>query len=234
MGKRIIRALDRLLNVIIIAVCAIFLFVSVYSLVDNYWLYKNANDTSLMAYKPAQDVTPSEVEFISEKQAAWLQIYDTPIDYPVMQGADNYEYLNQDPYGEFKLSGAIFLDYRNDRDLADSYSVVYGHHMEYGNMFGSLDAFIDRDYFEAHRRGRLVTRDVSYDLELFAVAAGEGTDSRVFDPTGRTTEDIKAYLNENAMFDLGYTQGERIVALTTCWGETASSRLLVFGVIRPQ
>lgn len=233
MGKRIIRALDRLLNVIIIAICAIFLFVSVYSLVDNYWLYKNANDTSLMAYKPAQDVELSEVEFVSDNQAAWLQIYDTAIDYPVMQGADNFEYLNKDPYGDFKMSGSIFMDYRNNKELKDDYTVLYGHHMEFGNMFGALDAFINRSYFEAHRRGRMVTRDASYDLELFAVASGEGTDFQVFDPEGKRPEDIIKYIEGHTLLNLGYTQGERIVALTTCWGETASSRLLVFGVIRP-
>lgn len=41
---------------------------------------------------------------------AWLTIDDTKIDYPVMQGKDNTEYLNKDPYGDYALAGSIFLD----------------------------------------------------------------------------------------------------------------------------
>ena len=69
------------------------------------------------------------------------------------RGKENYEYLNKDPYGEFSLSGSIFLDARNDPDFKDDYSLIYGHHMEKGAMFGALDDFQDRAYFDQRRSG---------------------------------------------------------------------------------
>ena len=246
MGKRIIRALDGLLNGIILMICALFLFVSAYSLLDNYVLYKHANDASLEAYRPqptpAAEVTAGpepqvtaepEMPFISGKQAGWLQVYDTTIDYPLMRGDDNFEFLNLDPYGEFSLSGSIYMDSRNAMDCSDPYIVVYGHHMGIGSMFGALDAFMEQSYFDAHRTGRIVTRNGTLALELFAVASVDGDDPILFNPEGRTTEEVDAILRQNAMIYMEHPEDRNIVALTTCWGETELSRLLVFGTLTP-
>lgn len=235
-----IQALDRLLNAAVVAAALLILFISVYSLLDNLWLYKNASDPSLLVYKPKLDisldhfreVSGQQGELLLDKQAAWLCIPDTGIDYPIMQGEDNYEFLNKDPYGEFKLSGSIFLDYRNHRDFLDEYSLVYGHHMEHGAMFGSLDLFQDESYFDAHRTGWLVTDGAVYDLELFAVTSADGYDQTIFDPAGRTCEEINGFLNENAIIYTPPEEGLRMVALSTCYGESFSSRLIVLGTIR--
>ena len=45
---------------------------------------------------------------INPEIIAWIRIPDTKIDYPVVQGETNLEYINQDIYGEFALSGSIF------------------------------------------------------------------------------------------------------------------------------
>ena len=60
----------------------------------------------------------------------WLTIDGTHIDYPLVQGATNMDYINRDVYGEFSLSGAVFLDSRSKADFSDGYSIVYAHHME--------------------------------------------------------------------------------------------------------
>lgn len=55
-----------------------------------------------------------------------------------MQGEDNMEYLNKDPYGDYSLSGSIYMDSRNTSDMSDDYLLLYGHHMENDYMFGSI------------------------------------------------------------------------------------------------
>ena len=90
----------------------------------------------------------------------WLTVDGTSIDYPVMQGGNNLTFLNRNPYGEFSLSGSIFLDSRNSPDFSDEYSIIYGHHMAYGKLFGALDAFLDETYTSSHRsRTLLIGRD---------------------------------------------------------------------------
>jgi hypothetical protein len=230
-GKRIINILDTLVNVVVVIVMLLILFVSCYSLLDNHWQVQGASDDSLLTYKPALDEPIRDDQFISQYQAAWLSIDDTTIDYPIMQGENNYEYLNKDPYGEFKLSGSIFLDYRNNRDFTDAYSLVYGHHMEHGVMFGSLDAFKDKSYFDTHTTGRLVTASAVYDIKLFAVSSADAADQRVFNPQGKTTSDITGFLKENAMIYNEPEENASIIALSTCSGDMSMERLLVFGTL---
>lgn len=231
-ANRIIRALDKLLNAAIAITAVLFLLISAYSLLDNMRQVQIARDPSLFVYKPGTDNLLTSDKRISDTQVAWVSLEGTNIDFPVMQGSDNYTYLNLDPYGEFSLSGSIFLDYQNSSDFSDDYSMVYGHHMTDGAMFGSLDLYRDEAYFSSHRKGRLITSDTIYDLDLIAVCSAEGTDPVLFDPARQTASTITEYLAKNAMYLYKPEEGKRFVALSTCSGETYFSRLLVIGQIR--
>ena len=229
---RIIDFLDHILNGIIVLVSAVILLVSGYSLYDNYRIRRDAADPSLLIYKPAA-IVPDEAEDVwLDGQTAWLTINDSYIDFPVMQGKDNFEYLNKDPYGEFKISGSIFLDCRNAGNFTDEYSLIYGHHMDHNNMFGSLDLFASEGYFNSHRSGQLTAKDARYGLDLFAVVWGDTGDSIVFRPDGRSAAEVAAYIDKNAVINTGYEPGRRIVALSTCSGEKYNSRLIVFGMLK--
>lgn len=232
--KKVIKILDKLLDTAVILVCVLLLLIGIYSIADNLYVYGAASDKGILEYKPDLELTLEESPEtqISENQTAWLCIYDTNIDYPIMQGKDNFEYLNTDPRGEFSLGGSIFLDYRCSSDLSDAYSLIYGHHMEHGVMFGSLDDFADRAFFDAHREGRIVTKDKKYDIELFAVASALATDKTLFSPNGRTGMQITEYLSNNSMIYIQPEADLPIIALSTCSGDTVMSRLLVFGVLR--
>ena len=232
-GMRIIRAIDTLINMLVGLLCVVVLLVSCYSLWDNYRLHQQAQDSTLLIYKP--DLLSADEESGSmlalDGQAAWLCIDGTYIDYPVMQGKDNFEYLNKDPYGQFRLSGSIFLDYRNAPGLTDEFSMIYGHHMDHSSMFGSLDLFATEVYFNNHRTGWIATADGMFPLNLFAVAWGDGNDWEVFNPEGKSAEDVLPYIREHAVIIRDYVPGTRIVALSTCAGETELSRLIVFGML---
>ena len=235
----IIRILDRALNLAVGLLCALILAISVYSLLDNAWLYDKADDADLLQYKPSLSLPLSggraELQTVETSvfpdQVAWICFEGTKLDYPVVQGADNYVYLNRDAYGEFSLSGAIFLDYRNAPDFSDPYSILYGHHMEHGKMFGSLDQFLDRTYFDAHRSGTLVTGDAVWRVELFAVVETDASDSVLFLPRGKNARQIIDYAAEKAGIHVRPETEGPILALTTCYGKSYFSRLAVLGVL---
>ncbi len=230
---RIINILDHVLNAIIILISTMILLISSYSLYDNAQIHRNASDPSLLTYKPVT-VGPDEKKgsVYLDGQAAWLTIENSYIDFPVMQGNDNFEYLNKDPYGNFRISGSIYLDSSNAPDLSDEYSMIYGHHMDHYNMFGSLDLFASEAYFDVHREGWIQTREKRFGMELFAVVWGDANDRIVFFPEGRTAAEVAAYIDENAVINTGYEPGRKIVALSTCSGEKMSSRLIVFGMLK--
>ncbi len=228
--NRVVPVLDRTLDITVMLVCALLLLIGGYSLADNFWIYEHATDRSILNYKPDLN-WPLEEQVVSPDQVAWLHIFDTDVDYPVMQGKDNMKYLNTDPLGDFSLSGSVFLDYRNQSDFSDNYSLLYGHHMQHGAMFGALDNFQDQQYFAGHREGRVVTRRRIFDLELFSVALTEGTDQKLFNPEGRTAEEVLEYLRSHSLIYVPPKSGCRILAMSTCSGDRFTQRLLVFGTM---
>ena len=200
---------------------------------DSFMVYTHATDKNLLKFKPKKEETiKSAAGELSEDLAAWLTVDGTPIDFPVMQGRNNSEYLNKDPYGRYSLSGSVFLDSRNSRDFSDPYSLIYGHHMDGGAMFGALDSYLKKGYLENHRTGALVTQDGMHEIEFFAVTDAPGTEPAVFDPT--LEEGPAGYVKEHAMYytDGILKEGDRIIALSTCKYPDAVDRTIVFGVLK--
>lgn len=81
---------------------------------------------------------------------AWIQIPALDISYPVVQGKDNAYYLHHLFSGESNINGSIFVDCHNQPDFTDQNTIVYGHNMKNGSMFGTLDKYQDKELFEQH------------------------------------------------------------------------------------
>ena len=127
--KRIVRILDQVTDACLFLIFFLCFLMGLYALYDGYLVYMNSNYTSLLKYKPGDESDADTNKKITDDMVAWLTLDDTNVDYPVMQGEDNNEYLNKDPVGDYSLSGSIFLDSRNASDFSDFYSFIYGHHM---------------------------------------------------------------------------------------------------------
>ena len=224
------------INIIVVIVSLLLFLICLYALIDAVMIYNGANDSGIMKYKPAAGNT-EELRELSADAVAWITVDGTRIDYPVMQGKTNAEYLNKDPYGEFSLSGSIFLDSRNDSSFRDPYSLVYGHHMEYGAMFGALDKYKDKTYFDAHRTGSLtVVNGEEYHIKFFAVCKAQATEKVIFDPPKSNNQALLEYLNKHAVIydPRGVSAGSKLIALSTCQSAESNERMIVFGVLTLQ
>jgi sortase B len=182
----------------------------------------------------------SEIQKINPDICAWLTVDDTGIDYPIVQGESNLYYVNRDVYKEFSLSGSVFLDYQNDREFSDYYSLLYAHHMEGNVMFGEVTNFLDADYFAKHTGGTFYTPSGSYDIEWFACISTDAYDNQVFSPTSIKQEDeygkLLEYLKEiavNYSDSVNVTTNDKIIALSTCLDLTTNGRALLFGKLSP-
>lgn len=206
------------------------LLIVIYGLYDTWYVYNKAEDDSYLKYKPVAGQGVPDDAPITDDMVAWITIDDTNIDYPVMQGDNNMKYLNIDPYGEYSLSGSIFLDSRNSADFTDDYSILYGHHMEYGKMFGALDDFLSMDYLKSHSTGTLIVgRDGSkvYDLGVFACMKVNVYDNKALDPD--TLENISKLISEESLTNnTSIESSEHILVLSTCTEPVSTNRLLVF------
>ena len=226
-----VRAFDKTLDVVAIIFFLLLLFIGMYSLLDNLWLYDNATDETLLHYKPELNEPLTEEKLITENQVAWISLYATDIDYPIMQAEDNVEYLNKNPYGEFSLSGSIFLDSRNSADFKDPISLVYGHHMEHGAMFGALDEYADKTYFDGHRNGTLSTTTDVFQIEIFVAISDSALNDILFNPYDHTREELIDYLKMNAVNFDAPAENRPILILSTCAGSADVSRFLVIGTL---
>ena len=125
---------------------AVLILYSGYVLYDTFATERAASSSAwdLLQFRPeilSDQETPlssSELAEINPDYRAWLTVFDTAIDYPVVQGEDNAYYLHRSFYGEENYAGCIFLDARNSPDFQDPFTLVYGHNMRDGSMFGSL------------------------------------------------------------------------------------------------
>lgn len=231
--KKIVRFLDNLTDKGMFLIFLLFFLIGMYALYDSYMVYNAANDESILKYKPGYEKDDPEKE-IKGNMVAWLTMDDTSIDYPVMQGEDNSEYLNKDPYGEYSLSGSIFLDSRNTSDLTDEYSQIYGHHMEHDAMFGALDRYLEEDYFNEHRTGTLYVGDEIYKIKLFAVLECAATQEEIFAPTEVSLAETEKYIKEKALYldERAWDKEDRVLALSTCKYPDTADRTVVIGTIR--
>ena len=82
----------------------------------------------------------------------WLQIPGLSIDLPVMQaGEDRDFYLHHDFTGAASAEGTLFVDQESSAYPRDDNTVIYGHNMKNGHIFGMLGRYQDADFFQEHK-----------------------------------------------------------------------------------
>lgn len=225
-ARKITHFINKVLDIPVYLALLFSLFLGVYSIYDNYMVYKTAGDESLKRFKPGAE---SEEEKPTD-MIAWLTLDETTIDYPVMQGLNNLEYLNKDPYGEYSMSGSIFLDSRNAPDFSDDYSLIYGHHMEH-TMFGAIDFFLDKTYYEKHRTGTLTVGNKTYRLKTFAVVEALAEEDKIFNFKEGTLE----YIKENAkIINKEDMPNGRYIGMSTCKFPDTTERTILFAVLEEE
>lgn len=250
MGYKISAYIRRFLNFIIsFFLVLIFIIAAAYAvfvLYDNQRIYSAAENVQadMLKLKPDKEKPDfSELLSINPDVCAWLTMDGTNIDFPVLQGETNLTYINRDVYGKFALAGSIFLDSQNAKEFTDPYNLLYGHHMDGGNMFGDLDFYKEQEFFQKNDTGTLLLPDRVYDLKVAAVLVTGVSDSYIFQPKdwmGEWQEGRLDYIRSHALFfredvleALEQCEEPQIIALTTCTSEFTDARTAVLAQMIP-
>ena len=230
---------NKILSFIAMVLVLIMLLYGGYSLWNTIMIYRGAfSSNDLLKYQPTGDgpnsITLGELMKLNKDVVGWIKIFDTHISYPVVQGKDNQEYLNKDVFGEFSFSGSIFLDYRNACDFTESYSIIYGHHMEYGAMFGDVVEFKNDDYFQEHKTGALFLLDDTYKITLFACVETQEFDNKIYNPIVQGKDNLDTllkYIKDEAVQyrDISLNHDDKIIGLSTCAEAGTNERVVLFG-----
>lgn len=165
----------------------------------------------------------------------WIYCEGTPINYPIVQCMDNQRYVHRTFEGKRSNHGAIFMDFRNLPDFSDFNTIIYGHNLSSGAMFGSLRKFKDPAYYEEHPVMWILTPDKAYRMDLIAghVTPAESDAYEVFSYIEDLHERLEFALSEST-FDAGeidVSQISRVVSLSTCSKEYSMARYVVIGTL---
>lgn len=230
---------NRMLSIMAGILILLMLSYGVYSLWDTYKIYANSfADEELLKFRPTDDgednPTLKDLKKLNPDVKAWIQVPKTNIDYPVVQGQDDMEYINKNVYGEFELSGAIFLSCLNKDDFSDPYNLVYGHNMKNGGMFADVADFTNKEYFETHQKGKLYLTDATRKIQFFACMKVTAADAKIYHPDGYRKENLKDlldYIQANAVQyrDVNVADENSLIALSTCSEAETNGRVVLIG-----
>ena len=246
---------DLVLTIALIVAIAVFCFAA-YNLFHIYTEYKKGTDEYNSIEKMAVTDRDPDKEEKTEKDAGpkppitvdfaklksvnpdvvgWIYMEAlTDINYPVVKGEDNETYLHTTYEKNYNFAGTIFVDYENSGDFSDCNTLVYGHNMKNGSMFGQLKKFAqDQETYNKSKYFWILTPEKNYRYQIIsAYTTGVNSDTyTLFKGPGEEFEKylqtIKGY-SEIKTEDTDLTIKDKIVTLSTCTGNE-STRFVVQG-----
>lgn len=236
---KLIRFLDKLVDKVVLLFLLAVLLIAGLGLWDSLSVYQNADAAQFSRYKTKQKSTNFDgLLSVNSDVIAWLTITGTSIDYPIVQGNTNLEYINKSVDGEYSMSGSVFLDYRNQETFEDFYSLIYAHHMAGDVMFGPLPRFEQKAFFKKHRTAVIETKDrQKKKVSIFACVQTNAFDQLLFNPSGihdsSQKQDILAHIKQKAIQYRSpkLTEQTKIIAFSTCEDTSTDGRIMVIGQI---
>lgn len=168
----------------------------------------------------------------------WISIDGTHIDYPLLQSEDNVKYLDHNAFGDYVVTGSIFLDYRFNANFTNFNTIIYGHHVPTGDMFGDIKKFTNKDFFDTHRYGTIYYNGEEKELEIFGILEVDAYDMNIYRPLSDNREENQAYYQyilSKATYkrDVSVTSEDKICLLSTCFVDVTNGRHILLAKINP-
>lgn len=235
----VIFSTNKIINAFIVCVLFIALLIGCYVLWDSQILHAKASAGNWKSYKPTEKSTLGYDDLVSQNPdvCAWITIYGTGVDFPVLWNRDTSYYLLRDAFGKNSSTGSIFVDGECSKDFSDYLTIVYGHHMEAHAMFGDLSLFTGDDFFRSHQYGNLYYKNNNHGLEIIGIIQGDAYDKQIYNTGIANTSQMQDYIDlmkSKAINwrDIDTPATGHYALLSTCYGQQTSGRILLFCAIR--
>lgn len=179
------------------------------------------------------------VDFVSLQKlnpdiCGWIEIPQIKMSYPILQGENNNTYLRHLPDGTYNVGGSIFIDERCGNDFTSPVTVIYGHYMHNGSMFGRLKKFLDASFMQKNSNFKIYTPDRVIEAQIISCfEVDKKSDIYALPENEITKEYIKAISDASGM-DFGSidTKNYNIVLLSTCSHSFESARTVVAAIYK--
>lgn len=168
----------------------------------------------------------------NNETVGWIQVNGTNINYPIVQHEDNNFYLEHDFYKRKTNIGWIFADYRDNMEILNNNTIIYGHNLINRTMFGSLPYMLNKNWFNSKNNQyiKLSTKTSNTIWQIFSVYKIEPT-TDYLQSVFNSIENYQNFLNtlknrsiRDFNVNLNYT--DKIITLSTC-DDTGTKRVAV-------
>jgi len=186
---------------------------------------------------------PMTVDFdalwkINPDVKGWIYLEALDITYPIVKGETNDDYIYTSVKGTANSGGSIFMDYRNSDNFSDPHTLIYGHNMKDGSMFGKLKKLYNQDFvdkWDAPLCFWIITPEGKYRYDIFSIhtVSATGETYTLFIGQGDV---VAAYINKMArqtgveLPQRVYNDEDKVITLSTCTSGD-DYRLVVQGVL---
>lgn len=162
----------------------------------------------------------SKLESINKDIVGWIQLNGTSLNYPILQGKTNHDYLRKDFDQEKTRKGSIFMDYRNSIKTPNANTIIYGHHMGDNTMFDVLEKYLKQSYFDQHKDIQYDTKYGKYQLEVFS-AYRTTTKDNYIQTDFKTPFEFQQFINNTKnkseiQSKVQINAQDKLVTLSTC------------------
>ena len=201
----------------------------------------NLRDTKTIGKSSERIIKIRKLQKENPDIIGWLEIENTNINYPVLQGTDNEYYMTHNYKKEKSKKGSIFLSKDYDWSIPSTNLLIYGHNLRNGTMFEELLKYENEEFYKEHPSIRFTTAKEDAEYAIIAVFKSRvyyQSERNVFRyyyfVNAKTQEEYNKFV-ENAkqasLYNIEETasNGEQLITLSTCSYHTEDGRFVVVG-----
>ena len=185
--------------------------------------------------KKDESINLKELYELNNDFIGWLKINDTNISYPVMQTDNNRKdyHLRKNFYKEYSQLGTPYIAEYCNVQTSDNV-IIYGHHITNYQMFGELEKYKNKEFYDNHKMINFNTIYGNADYEIIAVfktVAYTGFKYYEFINSNSQNE-FDTFIKkckELSFYETGKTAkyGDKLLTLSTCEYSAKNGRLVV-------
>ena len=206
---------------------------------ESEFVYETENDVitghtiKKRLYSKKSIVDFDSLKKINSDLVGWLLVNSLDISYPIVQTDNNDYYLHKTFEKQDNFAGCIFMEYQNHSDFSDNNTIIYGHNMKNGSMFGKLRKILDDGVYSKDPYFWIYTEEKVYKFHIFS-ARTVSVDSESYTLQFATPDDFKSYLDdvvgksELKCDSVDVDANDKITTLSTCTGDE-STRFVIQG-----
>ena len=190
---------------------------------------ENKDETNDYWYYIKQPLINVDINALKEKNkdtVGWINVNNTNINYPYVQGKDNKYYLNHSYDKSYNEAGWVFLDYRNNSTLSDKNNILYAHSRLDKTMFGSLSKTLKSNWYN-NKDNHIIRLSTETENTMWQIFSVYKIPEETYYITTNFSNDseYEKFLNiikERSIhnFNTDININDKVLTLSTCYSDT--------------